>query len=395
MFWKSSLPNALKIVLFFFVTKTSADVETSTLSSDAVEEALLLADVALEEWKKKEFERQRIDRDFVDDDIAGIRHDYLLPCGSKSRYLESVQQRYEVASKLLIHSFDLSSDQVRSSVGGIEPRSRGRDLCSRSFNATCDPDSKYRTYDGSCNNLRNPLWGAAPSCYLRLVDPDYGDGISEKRRSTSGGPLPSPRTVSVKLHGELAQTIPNVTAMLTIWGQFLGHDLLLTPVTKGPKGEMLRCCPVRKNNHPQCDPIIIEPGDPFFAQFNVTCLHNVRSAACGTCALGPRQQVDEETVFIDASQLYGPNENISRSLRKFDGTGNLRFIKSKDGGELLSLSNNPKRDFCSFQNPKLDCFRSGKYIFFIRVSTFALTAKIKKEKLTFVDNWCSIDQKVG
>lgn len=37
-------------------------------------------------------------------------------------------------------------------------------------------NSKYRTLDGSCNNLKYPQWGAANTRYGRLVAPRYADG---------------------------------------------------------------------------------------------------------------------------------------------------------------------------------------------------------------------------
>lgn len=42
--------------------------------------------------------------------------------------------------------------------------------------ATPCVDSKYRTLDGTCNNLRYPTWGAANTKYGRLVPPKYADG---------------------------------------------------------------------------------------------------------------------------------------------------------------------------------------------------------------------------
>ncbi|KAF0711007.1 peroxidase-like, partial [Aphis craccivora] len=36
---------------------------------------------------------------------------------------------------------------------------------------TCTPDDKYRTYNGSCNNLQNPSWGAALTPFYRLIKP--------------------------------------------------------------------------------------------------------------------------------------------------------------------------------------------------------------------------------
>lgn len=41
---------------------------------------------------------------------------------------------------------------------------------------TCDPDAKYRTYNGSCNNLQNPNWGSALTPYYRLINAEFGDG---------------------------------------------------------------------------------------------------------------------------------------------------------------------------------------------------------------------------
>ena len=41
---------------------------------------------------------------------------------------------------------------------------------------SCDAHSKYRTIDGSCNNLQHPKWGQAETAFLRLLVPDYGDG---------------------------------------------------------------------------------------------------------------------------------------------------------------------------------------------------------------------------
>lgn len=48
--------------------------------------------------------------------------------------------------------------------------------------AGCSPpaapctNGKYRTLDGSCNNLKYPTWGAANTKYGRLVAPKYADG---------------------------------------------------------------------------------------------------------------------------------------------------------------------------------------------------------------------------
>lgn len=40
---------------------------------------------------------------------------------------------------------------------------------------TCDPNAKYRTYNGSCNNLQNPNWGAAMTPFYRLMNAEFSD----------------------------------------------------------------------------------------------------------------------------------------------------------------------------------------------------------------------------
>lgn len=41
---------------------------------------------------------------------------------------------------------------------------------------TCDSKSKYRTVNGSCNNLQNPTWGAELTPFYRYMDPEFSDG---------------------------------------------------------------------------------------------------------------------------------------------------------------------------------------------------------------------------
>lgn len=40
----------------------------------------------------------------------------------------------------------------------------------------CNPGAPFRTADGTCNNLQNPLWGASITAQARFLTPTYGDG---------------------------------------------------------------------------------------------------------------------------------------------------------------------------------------------------------------------------
>ena len=43
-------------------------------------------------------------------------------------------------------------------------------------NPSCDPDNKFRTADGSCNNLRQPKYGTSGTPLQRLLPNRYFDG---------------------------------------------------------------------------------------------------------------------------------------------------------------------------------------------------------------------------
>lgn len=92
----------------------------------------------------------------------------------------------------------------------------------------CSPISRrYRTHDGTCNNARKGRWGAAQMPFNRFQAPAYSDGIEEIRESVRGGALPSPRFISLLVHGSKESDSP-VTLMLAQWGQFIDHDLTAT-----------------------------------------------------------------------------------------------------------------------------------------------------------------------
>ena len=59
----------------------------------------------------------------------------------------------------------------------------------------CDSTSRYQTNDGSCNNLKNPIYGISNSPYKRYLTPAYSDGFFAPRLSSSGKALPNVRNI--------------------------------------------------------------------------------------------------------------------------------------------------------------------------------------------------------
>lgn len=54
---------------------------------------------------------------------------------------------------------------------------------------------KYRSLDGTCNNLKNPMWGASLIGFRRELDPIYENGFN-----TPVGKLGKIIFVSVNMH---------------------------------------------------------------------------------------------------------------------------------------------------------------------------------------------------
>lgn len=84
----------------------------------------------------------------------------------------------------------------------------------------------------------------------------------------------------------------------------------------GQDGEPIDCCANTKNvTHPECFPVPIGPWDPNFVKFNITCMNFVRSAPAPTNKLGPRQQLNQASAYIDGSVVYGATEKKIKMLR--------------------------------------------------------------------------------
>ena len=48
-------------------------------------------------------------------------------------------------------------------------------FCPFKNSITCDMTYPYRSFDGSCNNLKNLWWGQSETPYKRWLEPDYSD----------------------------------------------------------------------------------------------------------------------------------------------------------------------------------------------------------------------------
>ena len=168
--------------------------------------------------------------------------------------------------------------------------------------------AEFRSIDGSGNNLANPDWGQANSPLLRATGQAYNDGSSEPRGGNPSG-IVSARSVSNAVSAQTGDVLDpdGVSDMLWLWGQFVDHDIDLTGGAE----------PAESFNIP------VPTGDPFFDPFSTGTQEIALSRSTFQNVAGIREQVNQITSYIDASNVYGSETARANALRAMDGTGRL------------------------------------------------------------------------
>ena len=167
----------------------------------------------------------------------------------------------------------------------------------------------YRNIDGSQNNIDDQYMNAAEIPLIRITDQGYSDGAS----SMAGINRPNPRSISNTVMSQTASKLTKKRAsdFLWQWGQFLDHDI---DITDGVQPEELV-------------PISIPSGDTHFDPSGSGTVELNFNRSIYEPGSTPRQQLNEITGWIDASNVYGSDEERAHELRKMDGSGKLKTSK--------------------------------------------------------------------
>ncbi|KAK9874569.1 hypothetical protein WA026_005402 [Henosepilachna vigintioctopunctata] len=221
--------------------------------------------------------------------------------------------------------------------------------------------SKYRSYDGSCNNVDVSHKGRSFTAYERLMNQNYQAAERGTRRSVTKHPLSSASSISSQLNLDTTPDNKRTLAVL-YWAQFVEHDLSHTAMTKMiHTDDLIECCDNEgRTNSPRymhefCLPIRISELNEYYATKDVTCLSYVRSmpAVGSDCSLGSTHQINQATHFLDASQIYGTSK-LRRDSNM--GHGGQMAVSLKGNSSQLPLSKHPESD-C--QPNTVPCYRSG------------------------------------
>ncbi|XP_076249347.1 peroxidase [Calliopsis andreniformis] len=237
--------------------------------------------------------------------------------------------------------------------------------CGNSYPQACQ-NSRYRSIDGSCNNLKKPTWGMANTRFGRLLPPNYGDGIQTPTKSSSGADLPLPRLISYTLDPNFDVDDPRWTLAAMQWGQFITHDMSMSIVGPQSGSPLTQCCTNEGQlmeehlHHGQCYPVIIPQNDPFYSGTNVKCFNFVRTLTDLDHGCPPRsnpaEQVNGVTHFLDLSLVYGSSNEMTMSLRA--GLGGRLNVDIRGNKQWPPQAVN-KSQLCDITTPNDICYKTG------------------------------------
>ncbi|MGJ8637441.1 MAG: peroxidase family protein [Phycisphaerales bacterium] len=176
-----------------------------------------------------------------------------------------------------------------------------------------------RSIDGLSNNIANPEWGAAGIPLVRSITPAYADGTD----APSGADRPNVRMISNAICDQNGHSVHNTMGLsdyIWQWGQFLDHDIDETPIQNPAEGFDVE----------------VPMGDPWFDPFSTGIQTMPLDRSAYVHIDGVRQQINNITAYIDASNVYGSEDHRTHELRTNDGTGKLKT----SAGDLLPFNTN-------------------------------------------------------
>jgi peroxidase len=210
-----------------------------------------------------------------------------------------------------------------------------RCLLSSSPPSSLVPEGVFRPIGELGNNVANPTQGTPGTDLLRISPAAYANGFSTPSLPYSEG-FPSPRTISNDVFNQATtlfgppsddiQTVDNhsLSAMAYAFGQFVDHDLDMTPDDGTEFTDAPGDFPIPADATHPSDPI----GSLAFGR-------SIFNPTTGTSVGNPRQQINEIASYLDLSNVYGSNATVADALRTFQGG----LLKTSDNGQALPYDN--------------------------------------------------------
>lgn len=183
---------------------------------------------------------------------------------------------------------------------------------------------QFRTYAGTCNNVKKMKWGASFTSMKHKYIADVHEQMTK---------LPNVRLVSRELftQDESVQSKRKISALAVYWGQFIDHDLAITPVLLN---ENINIHIDDKND-------VMYRRHSGLIKFHPSKFANDGRECCGNgiSTSYPGNAENRQSSFVDASHVYGTERMRVLELRDFKG-GLLRVDNDNLDLPPISLSDN-------------------------------------------------------
>ncbi len=212
------------------------------------------------------------------------------------------------------------------------------------FSQNCNREI-YRSINGTCNNLLDSTTqnlGATKRPFSRTIPSYYS--VEDPLNGLNFPNRPNPRAISNAVFNQSTAigNADNLSSFVFTWAQFLDHDMTFT---KGSRTEPAN--------------ISLPPDEP---SFTTDIMFNRSAIFPGTGIFNPREQENELTAWIDASQVYGSDIDRAKWLRTFtDGK-----LKTSNGNLLpFNTLNGEKNGVIDPNAPEMDNLDGGQTPHFV------------------------------
>jgi peroxidase len=194
------------------------------------------------------------------------------------------------------------------------------------------------------------------------------------------------------------------THMLMQWGQFLDHDLTHTVMANSLNrfSNGIACRDSCTNDQP-CFPIEVMQNDSLRHHLPGKCMEFVRSSAvCGSGEtsflinkIHQREQINQLTAFIDASNVYGSNDQDAFDIReRVVNSGKLKVhITPKHPKGLLPFNLDTNMDCQRENTTTVGCFLAGDYRANEQLALLAMHNLWVRQHNTLVDKLKKVNPK--
>lgn len=190
--------------------------------------------------------------------------------------------------------------------------------------------SEFRTFGGTCNNPKHPDWGSSQKALKRMDEGELDPSFIQGTNNFPVGDMPNPRTISRTLFQQNSSNPSRrrLTMLAVFWGQFIDHDIGLTPQFGDTVFEERMDIELKDIE----DPLHERHGGKLDFTRSRGVIDGRPCCGRGIAERFPRDPINSQSSFIDASHVYGCQRDRVSSLRSWE-QGKLRTGQQSGGGE--------------------------------------------------------------